>query len=96
VVKPDISLSSLSFFGTTVTRRSKRTPPSGGTHGKAEPVDSLDEKLRRLGDQYLDEEVPDALLEVLRRGLSRHAPDQADGTDGAIDPDHPPSSKGKR
>ncbi len=43
---------------------------SGGDGDKSKADDALDEKLKELGAEFLDDEVPDSLLDVLRRGMT--------------------------
>lgn len=60
-----------------------------------EAGDMLDEKLRQLGDEFLEEEVPEALLDVLRRGMEKRSDRtgnrREDGTAKA--PDHEEQSR---
>jgi hypothetical protein len=56
--------------------------PSGDAATEDERSDTIDARLKRLGDAFLDEEVPDALLEVLRRAAAARS--KADGqSDGS-------------
>ena len=47
----------------------------------------LDRKLRQLADGFLDESIPDSLLDVLRRGFKTQSIDQDDTEPARIDPD---------
>ena len=46
----------------------KKPRPTAG--GDEEGDEELDDRLRQLGAEFLDEQVPDSLMDVLRRGLT--------------------------
>jgi hypothetical protein len=54
-----------------VSRRHEGKPELAGEEDNASDV--LDEQLRQLGEEFLDEQVPDTLLDVLRRGMANRS-----------------------
>ncbi len=54
------------MFGRPVPPHDKARPKGVGHEEKS--GDELDDKLKQLGEEFLDEDVPEALLELLRRG----------------------------
>ena len=59
----------------------KTFEPADDAGQQANTGDTLDETLRRLGDDFLEEDVPEALLAVLRLGLNSRPDDDPDRTD---------------
>lgn len=60
--------------------RSRKTPdPAGDAQDQEAADDALDQQLKRLGDAFLQEDVPDALLDVLRRGAKSRAGEKRAG-----------------
>ncbi|MEZ5933574.1 MAG: hypothetical protein R3F54_16800 [Alphaproteobacteria bacterium] len=59
----------------------KTAGTSGVDETEDEPGDDIDAKLKLLGDAFLDDDTPAALLDVLRRAASarRAAPDNDAG-----------------
>ena len=48
-------------------KKAQSSPIDGGDEDGDE---RLDDRLRQLGAEFLDEKVPDSLLDVLRKGLA--------------------------
>ena len=68
---------------------------SESTVKRADARTALDEQLKLLGEEYLEEQVPGALLDVLRRGMANRARQAEPREDSESDSDQAEPSGGQ-
>jgi hypothetical protein len=78
-----------------VRQKSQKIPkPARGA--RTDPGSTLDETLKRMGEAFLEEEVPESLLEVLRRSMPERPGDEPPNTAGSTNADQAPCVKKQR